>query len=219
MEHVAAFDFDGTISRRDTLVPFLLRATGSARFGSALARLGTLAARGRVPIGDRDAVKEHMIGLLLAGRSDATLRALGERYARDLMTGDRLRPAVVDRVHAHRSAGHRCVIVSASLVHYLEPIARALSMDGVIGVELEAVDGRLTGRLARPNVRAEQKALRLREWLGAPADGIVAVRLHGYGNTSGDHELLAMADRAWWLGKPAKIPPGAAVFRPDAPLD
>ena len=31
---IAAFDFDGTISRRDTLVPFLARACGTAALAS-----------------------------------------------------------------------------------------------------------------------------------------------------------------------------------------
>ena len=41
-----------------------------------------------------------------------------------------------------------------------------------------------------PNVRAEQKAVRLREWLGQPPTGsLVDAELWAYGNSSGDHEL------------------------------
>ena len=43
---VAAFDFDGTVSRRDTLVPFLVKAAGSAKFASVAAQLGLHGARG-----------------------------------------------------------------------------------------------------------------------------------------------------------------------------
>ena len=39
---LAAFDFDGTITRRDTLVPFLARVAGPARFAGTCARLGLL---------------------------------------------------------------------------------------------------------------------------------------------------------------------------------
>jgi phosphatidylglycerophosphatase C len=216
---IAAFDFDGTISKRDTLVPFLAKVAGPTRFTAACARLGLLGARRKVPIQDRDRLKEHMIQLLLGGRSEEDLRHAGELYARDLLTGDRLRPEVVARVHEHHRVGHTTVIVSASLVYYLEPIARELSMDGVIGVEPEVADGVLTGRLSRPNVRAEQKAVRLREWLGAPPDGELDVTVHGYGNSSGDHALLAMSERAWWFGRPSKTPEGSRPFVPGAPLD
>jgi phosphoserine phosphatase len=64
-------------------------------------------------------------------------------------------------------------------------------------------------------VRAEQKALRLREWLGQPAEGpLDGVRVWGYGNSSGDHALLEMSDHAYWLGRPAKVPSGATAFTP-----
>jgi phosphatidylglycerophosphatase C len=215
---LAAFDFDGTISRRDTLIPFLAKVAGPARFAGVCARLGLSGARRTVDIRDRDEVKEAMIGLLFAGRTEDELRSRGELYARDLLS-DSLRPMVVDRLHRHRGMGHRTVVVSASLVYYLDPVAREFGIDGVIGVEPEVVDGVLTGRLARPNVRAEQKAVRLREWLGVGPGEPLGVRLWGYGNTSGDHALLEMSDRAYWLGRPNKVPAGAEVLTPETPFD
>ena len=135
-------------------------------------------------------------------------------YARDLLS-DQLRPDVLSRLEDHRRAGHEVLFVSASLVYYLEPLADLLGVCAVLAVEPAQLDGRLTGELVRPNVRAEQKALRLREWLGAPADGPVeGTRLWGYGNSSGDHELLQMSDHAFWLGRPNKVPSGAKVFVP-----
>lgn len=88
-------------------------------------------------------------------------------------------------------------------------------MRAVLAVELAQQEGRLTGGLARPNVRAEQKAVRLRDWLGAPDSGpLEGTRLWGYGNSSGDHALLEMSDHAFWLGRPSKVPRGAEVFVP-----
>lgn len=211
---VAAFDFDGTLSRRDTLVPFLARAGGRGRFAQVCTRLGLAGARRSVDLRDRDELKVQLLRELFAGRSEDELRHLGERYARDLLS-DQLRPEVLTRLEDHRRAGHEVLFVSASLVYYLEPLARALGVDAVIAVEPATSDGRLTGELTRPNVRAEQKALRLREWLGAPAEGpLEQVRVYGYGNSSGDHALLAMSDHAYWLGRPTKVPAGSAVFVP-----
>lgn len=222
---VAAFDFDGTISRRDTLVPFLAKVAGPRRFAAACARLGLSGARRDLDIRDRDDVKERIIRLLLAGRTEDELRSRGELYARDLLA-DGLRPLLLDRLHGHHARGHQTVIVSASLVYYLEPLARTLGMEHVIAVEPQVVDGRLTGALVRPNVRAEQKALQLRDWLdgqGLHADPLPSagrpVRLWGYGNSSGDYALLRMSDHRFWLGRPAKVPPGAELLTHDSPLD
>lgn len=215
IRRVAAFDFDGTVSRRDTLVPFLAEVSGRRRFALACSRLGIAGARRDVPLGDRDEVKAQLLAELFTGRSEDELRHRGEQYARRLIT-DQLRPSVLSRLEDHRHAGHDVLFVSASLVYYLEPLAEMLGVHAVLAVEPEVgPDGRLTGALVRPNVRAEQKALRLREWLGAPDEGpIEGVRIYGYGNSSGDHALLAMSDHAHWMGRPNKVPAGSAPFVP-----
>ncbi len=215
---LAAFDFDGTLTRRDTLIPFLVGVAGPRDFAAAWARLGSLAARRRLDIGDRDEVKAQLVRLLLAGRTQRDLEARGGRYARDLLTGDRLRPLVVDRVHAHRDRGDLCVLVSASLVYYLEPIAHELGIDGVVGVRPESVDGVLTGELTRPNVRADQKVVQLDEWLEAGDHRPAAGERSAYGNTSGDHALLAAADHRYWLGRPSKLPAGSELLLATTPL-
>ena len=224
---VAAFDFDGTVSRRDTLVPFLVRVSGRRRFAAASARLGLSSAPGRagrssgagqLDVRDRDAVKEQLLAELFRGRWERDLRRAGALYARDLLS-DQLRPELLGRIDQHRAAGHEVVFVSASLVYYLEPLAELLGVGDVLAVEPEVVDGRLTGALLRPNVRAEQKAVRLREWLGSPASGpLPGVELWAYGNSSGDHALLELADHASWLGRPGKVPAGATTFTRGEPF-
>ncbi len=211
---IAAFDFDGTLSRRDTLVPFLAKAAGRRRFASECARLGLTGARGTVDLRDRDGTKEQLLRALFTGRDAEELKRMGARYARDLLS-DQLRPDVLERLQDHRRSGHDVVFVSASLVYYLEPLAEMLGVRAVLAVELAESGGRLTGDLVRPNVRAEQKAIRLREWLGVPSTGpIDGVRIWGYGNSSGDHALLEMSDHRFWLGRPSKVPAGATLFTP-----
>jgi len=193
---VAAFDFDGTLTRRDTLVGFLRFACGTPALAAALARTVPTAVRartGRLPGGiePRDAAKERLLALLFAGRDAGWLAERGAAYAERLP--GRLRPDVRARLDWHRAQGHRLVIVSASLQTYLDHIGRTLGFDEVIGVRLAADDrGRLTGALVGPNVRGPEKEVRLRRWLadGCPDHG----EIWAYGNSSGDRELLALAD-------------------------
>ena len=90
---------------------------------------------------------------------------------------------------------------------HLRPLARDFGFAEVIAVELafDPDTDRATGDLLRPNVRGDQKAVRLREWLGDRP----ATELWAYGNSSGDDELLAMADHATWIGARAarSVPP------------
>jgi HAD superfamily hydrolase (TIGR01490 family) len=196
---IAAFDFDGTISRRDTLVPFLARACGITACSRAMTRVAPLAAKartGRAPadVHHRDVSKEALLRELFAGREVSWLEREGRRYAATLAS--KLRPEMVEQISWHRDAGHELVIVSAGLRTYLEPFARSLGFHHVIAVELEAGDtGRLTGEMVGPNVRGPEKATRLARWLGDEAPEL----LWAYGNSSGDRELLAMADVPVWV--------------------
>lgn len=231
---VAAFDFDGTLTRHDTLIPFLTRVAGRRAMLRAVSRMGGQAARRAVPLSDRDRMKELMIADLLAGRSEAELRNLGTTFGEEILSG-RMNQAVLRRLEEHLSADHEVILVSASLVYYLDPIAERLGLHAVIAVEPTVVDGVLDGTLSRPNVRAEQKAIRLGEWLErtnqrsassdpslsgpttGSAGGITtspdaAVELWAYGNSSGDHALLEAADHAFWLGRPTKTPAGSTPF-------
>lgn len=196
---IAAFDFDGTLTRRDTLLPFLVWSCGARRVAQAVAVAAPGAARARVSrleqeLHHRDVTKVALVRQLFGGREASWLAERGEEFAHTLDA--RLRPSMVDRLDWHRGRGHELVIVSASLAAYLKPFAARQGVDHVIAVE-PAVgdDGRLTGELAHPNVRGAEKERRLRRWFG----DAVPVELWAYGNSSGDRELLAMADHATWI--------------------
>lgn len=187
---LAAFDVDGTLTRRDTLLPFLQRLCGTRRLARGLARHGvalSAMAMGRV---ERDSVKEALLVHLLAGRNVEAVRAAGVDYAGFLLRANRLRPDTLARLKAHQDAGHRVVLVSASPEVYLAPLGRHLGVDAVLGTGLEEDgDGRLTGRLAGRNCRGPEKVARLEAWL----DGAGAPYLYAYGDSAGDRELLACA--------------------------
>jgi phosphatidylglycerophosphatase C len=195
---VAAFDFDGTITRRDTLLPFLVYACGRARVAAALAAVAprlSLALAGR---GSRDDAKVALLRRVVAGRDASEITAAGRAFA-DRLAGDpgHFRADVLDRVRWHRDAGHEIVLVSASLTTYLDPLAPRLGFDTVLATTLEvAPDGRLTGRRAGLNCRGAEKVARLDAWLAGSA-----CTLWAYGDSSGDDELLARADRPARVGR------------------
>jgi phosphatidylglycerophosphatase C len=187
LEGVAAFDFDGTLIRGDSFMPFLVLAAGRRRIAVALVMSAPAYPRGK-----RDAAKSVLVGSLLAGYPAARLSELGDRYGGDL--AGRIRPSMAARIAWHREQGHRLVMVSASLEVYLAATGRALGFDEVLATRLEVgADGRLTGRLAGANVRGAEKAARLRAWLAQELPE-VPYRLWAYGDSAGDRELLAMAD-------------------------
>jgi HAD superfamily hydrolase (TIGR01490 family) len=206
MRPIAAFDFDGTITRNDTMYPFLRRVVGVPRLmlaaASDLPRL-MLAAAGR---GDRDAAKARLFARVLAGRDTQTIHDAADEHARAVLA-TQIRPTARERIDWHREAGHELVIVSASLDVYLTIIGPALGFDRVVCTELETLDGRLTGAMRGGNCRGAAKVARLR----AAVDDLDQRELWAYGDSSGDDELLAAAQHAFRMHRNGTLTPRTAA--------
>jgi phosphatidylglycerophosphatase C len=203
---VAAFDFDGTLSTRDNFVPFMMRFAGRGATVRAFAKAGLdVAKEGRASwraANARDDVKAAVLQQLVGGRDAADLEDVARVHAADVLARHVRREAIA-RADWHRAQGHRLVIVSASLAAYLRPIAEELRFDAVLATELEVGDdGRLTGRIAGNNVRGPEKARLLDVWLATSCAGDTPF-VFAYGDSSGDRELWARADRAVRLGRRA----------------
>ena len=191
MRTVAVFDFDGTLTRRDSVLPFLIEVCGPTRVARAVAASSPWLAHAVVDDRRRDVAKAKLLRSTLAGRSDAEVREIGRRFA-DKTVADRLRSDAPERIAWHRDQGHELVLVSASLTHYLDPVAERLGFHAVLASELEVgPDGRLTGELLGANVRGPEKVERLDRWLADDTHAFV----WAYGDSAGDRELLARADR------------------------
>lgn len=195
---IAAFDFDGTLTRRDSLLPFLRFALSPLDFSWRAARLSPVLMGYAFRLLSNNQAKERVLAGFFAGDHITRIDALGSEFAARRLPSLLLGEAMA-RVSWHRERGHTCVLVSASLAHYLEPWAKGAGFDHVIASRLE-VDpaGRVTGRLAGGNCHGAEKARRLRQLLGGDAGYV----LYAYGDSRGDREMLAMADFPYFRRMP-----------------
>ena len=201
---LAAFDLDGTLTHRDTLLPFLHRAVGRGRTYRALLASSLPLARAAAFGGaHRDVAKAAVLRGVLAGAPLDGLTEAAEAFA-DHVVAQRLRTEVRERVDWHRGEGHELVLVSASPELYVTPIGRRLGFDTVLATRLEVANGRLTGRLQGANCRGPEKVMRLREWRG---EGLALA--YAYGDSAGDREMLDLAVTAVRVGRRSSSPGSA----------
>ena len=197
---VAAFDFDETLTKRDTVVPFLRRFTSLHRFAVSLLphalRLVPIATRR-----DRNRFRALATDIVFRGRPVVEVEAVATSWGASIAE-TLLRADTVARLQWHVEQGHRVVIVTASYEQYVRVVADVLGGVAVVGTRLEVADGRCTGRLDGPNCRGPEKLRRLEAWLAAEGLDRRDVTLYAYGDSSGDRELLAAADHPHWVTGP-----------------
>ena len=183
-----AFDFDGTLTIRDSFTAFLKWRAGPWRHAVGMLRLAPAAAA-YVFHRDRGQLKAAAVREFLRGAPreilEAEARDFAERFSRSL-----LRPDAVAAWKRWRADHVRLVIVTASPELLVAPFARGLGADALIGTELafDAQD-RVAGGFATPNCRGAEKVARLKAAFGADVEIRAA-----YGDTSGDREMLAIAE-------------------------
>jgi phosphatidylglycerophosphatase C len=178
---IAIFDLDGTITRRDTLMPLVLRRL-ARRPWQLLRLLRVLPATLRfLADHDRGALKQSLLRATLRGTPRAELTAFSREFVRDTIEGGCFREALAT-LRRHRDAGHHLVLMSASVDFYVAEFGRQLGFDQVISTEVRWDGDRLDGTLTSANRRGEEKARCLRALLDQRPDGDT----YAYGNSASD---------------------------------
>jgi HAD superfamily hydrolase (TIGR01490 family) len=204
------FDLDGTITRRDTLFPFLLFVLGPAGFLMRLPRALPWLVGLALKLVSRDRAKEAVLGVFLRGLSREQLEGRGAEFAKQRLP-ELVRPPAMQRVAWHRDRRHHCTLLSASLDVYVAPWGRGAGFDDVIATSLEYDGGVATGRIAGANCRAEEKLRRLEERYG----DLTRFTLHGYGDSADDrHFLDACAESHYRPFRGELIEPDGEVHEP-----
>ena len=187
--HLALFDFDGTLTTRDTMLAFCQHVAGTPRYLLGLAWLAPMLVGFKAGLIPNDEAKQRMLRHFLGGMTRAELREAGERFVPKAESW--LRPEGVGRLQWHRDEGHDLFIVSASLDLWLAPWAESRGLR-LISTEGQFEGDRFTGGLATPNCHGPEKVRRVREVVDTDAYDTI----HAYGDSSGDTEMLAMAHEA-----------------------
>ncbi|WP_191832882.1 HAD family hydrolase [Pseudomonas fluorescens] len=95
-------------------------------------------------------------------------------------------------IAAHRKAGDRILVISASGTHLVAPIAERLGIDEILGIELEVVNGVYTGKTVGTLTYREGKITRLLEWLDQEEENLEGASF--YSDSRNDLPLLLKVD-------------------------
>ena len=194
-EYVAAFDFDGTITRKDTFIDFARFALPTPRFWGGLVLFSPLLVLVVLKLISGGRVKERLFAFYFGGWRRNDYHAAAQAYC-DNRFSVLIRPQARDCIADHLAAGHEVLLVSACTEEVLRPFAARLGIkpENVLGTRTAFRDGRLTGDFAGINCKGAEKVRRLLARLPNRS----SYHLDAYGDSDGDKELLAFADNGFY---------------------
>lgn len=182
------FDFDGTITKRDTLLEFLAFYKSQWVFYGGLIILAPMLLLYKLGMIRNSRAKELLMSFFIKGDSVLQFNEAGKRFAEEKMQ-TLVRTGAIRAIEAYRSDRADMVVVSASAENWVKPWCDQYALQ-CIATRLETRDGKLTGRFEGLNCFGEEKCSRIsKEFDLKKYDYIIA-----YGDSRGDHEMLALAN-------------------------
>ena len=187
MNKVYAFDFDGTLTTRDTLLEFIRFACGTTRFLLGFLLYSPLLVLMKLRLYSNGKAKQKVFAHFFKGMTIEAFDALCQDFAsthRHL-----LRPEVVSQLEQALSDGAEVLVVSASIDNWVQPFFPKVK---VLGTQIEVIDGRLTGHFLTPNCYGQEKVRRILALYPKHSE----YHLTAFGDSRGDREMLAFADES-----------------------
>ncbi|UNK42184.1 HAD-IB family hydrolase [Luteimonas sp. S4-F44] len=193
---LALFDFDGTITTRETFPDLLVAATPRWRRIVGRVLLAPIVIAYRLGLLSGIRTRAALVRYAFSGLPAAHVAAAGAMLAATRLPA-LVRPRMQARIDWHRARGDTVVVVSGNLDLMLAPWCAAQGV-ALLCSTLEQVDGRLTGRYAGAQCAGDEKAKRVHA--AYPREAFAQV--YAYGDTDEDLALLRIADHVIWRGAP-----------------
>lgn len=189
MKKLYLFDFDGTLTYKDTMFLFL-KFYDPAKYSIQFLKHIPLFALLKFKLADAEAVKKSFISSILKGQSMYQIEKKAQQFF-DENYPSLFRENALDFIKNIDTQNTECYIVSASLDIWVKPFAEKFNMK-LLSTQAEFKDDIFTGNFTGKNCNKEEKVKRIKLEIGnRKFDKIIA-----FGDTSGDKAMFKFANES-----------------------
>jgi HAD superfamily hydrolase (TIGR01490 family) len=193
---IVAFDFDGTVIRKDTFTAFIRFAKGKMAFYRGFIYYSPLLVAYKLGLYPNWKIKQKIIGHFFKNMSEDEFTLLGHKFIG--IINRFVRPEMRAIMRNYRQQGAVIYVISASIENWVAPWCHSMGIGHIIATRLETDSyGLLTGYFSTKNCYGQEKVVRLLE--KEPDRNMYT--LFVYGDSRGDKELMAFADKSWYIGR------------------
>jgi|TARA_B100001964_G_C14103255_1_gene540340 HAD superfamily hydrolase (TIGR01490 family) len=189
---IAFFDFDGTLTLKDSLLDFIKYAVGKWEYYIGLLTLSPMLAAYKFGFINNHRAKEKFIAHYLKERDAVQFQKIADKYSLEQIDNI-IRVKAMKKIAWHQEQNHKIVIVSASMECWLKKWCLKHNIE-LIATRLEIQKGKLTGKFATKNCFGKEKVNRIKECYELSEYSTI----YAYGDSSGDKEMLEIADKKYY---------------------
>lgn len=187
------FDFDGTITTKDTMLHLAKQHYGLVRFCFGILKILPQIILYKVGIIPNLRAKEAFLTHFYGGMKYDEFVDLCTRYSlRDI--DFIIKKPAAEKIKSYQEAGHKMIIVTASVLEWVEPWALKNGFCKVIASRIEVKDGKLTGKILGKNCYADEKVSRFVAEYGSFENYHTIC----FGDSKGDAEILKISNEAYY---------------------
>lgn len=188
MRKVAVFDFDGTLTTKDTLLEFIKYTHGTVAFFIGFAIYSPLLVLMKLHLYPNWKAKQKVFAHFYKGMEYAKFVSFGEGFADHVE--DICKESTISRLKELKHDGADIYVISASIDEWVRPFCNRFGVKDVLGTKVEVSDGKLTGKFLTKNCYGQEKVNRLLE----VEHNRPKYHLYAFGDSRGDKEMLEFAD-------------------------
>ncbi|MFT4022422.1 MAG: HAD-IB family hydrolase [Flavihumibacter sp.] len=187
MKKLALFDFDGTITRSDSMFALLRFLAGTPRYYRGLLAASPAMALHAARLLPAQKAKEALLQSFLAGMPVQAFDERCRQFTAEVLPGI-MRPGALQAIDQYKAAGFDIYVVSASAENWVHPWCSQRGL-GCIATRLEKKNGLLTGNIEGLNCNGPEKKNRILHTLDIQAYSQVIA----FGDSQGDRAMFSLA--------------------------
>ncbi|MDW7693741.1 HAD-IB family hydrolase [Flammeovirgaceae bacterium SG7u.111] len=184
---IAFFDFDGTITTKDSFIEFIKYYRGKPRFYLGFLLLSPVLVLFKLKLIANWKAKEMVMRYFFGGSDETDFQQACDEFGEKIIP-QLVRSRALEKIKQHQQDETRVVLVSASAENWLSFWCKQQKIE-CFASRLEVANGKITGKLVGKNCYGPEKVARIRQKIKISEYKTV----YAYGDSSGDKEMLALA--------------------------
>lgn len=184
---IAFFDFDGTVTRKDTMLELIRYARGAAAYWTGLCLISPWLVAMKAGLLSKQRAKERLLAYFFKETDEGDFASLCGSFCEKVIPR-LIREDAMEAILKHRNQNTEIVIVTASAENWVAPWCIQHNLR-YICTRLEIKEHRVTGKILGKNCNGPEKVSRIKEIYNTAEYETI----YCYGDTKDDEGMLQLA--------------------------